>query len=110
MSYRFHVRQARLLTQQKATLTRYGKGEYVQGVYEQGNKSCIEIRASIQPITGHELMSMPEGERTRSHFNVFTTTKLKNEDLINYKGKVYEVRTVEDWDEYSLGKAVLKDV
>lgn len=55
--------------------------------------------ANVQPVTGDELLQMPEGDRTRQVLNVFSSLELLREDIVVRKGIEYEVRTDEDWDQ-----------
>jgi len=59
----------------------------------------LSFQGNVQPISGQELLQMPEGDRKRQVLNVFTDFELKNEDIVLRKGSEYEVRTSEDWDQ-----------
>jgi len=54
-------------------------------------------KGSIQPLSGNEILQVPEGDRTRQLFNIYTATELKHEDVVIFKGARYEVQPFEDW-------------
>lgn len=92
-----------------AKVYRQQKGTYRKGEWSKGECCEFNIIANIQPVTGMSLLQVPEGERHRRHYNVFTTSELKIRDIIvqgNYK---YEVQTSEDWGKYFRMRVVLLD-
>jgi hypothetical protein len=89
------------------TVLRYNPGQYIKGHWVGGaSMDEFEIIASIQPLTGRELMEQPEGERTRDQIKLYTTSGLHTAvesqqmkaDIVVYKNKQYEVTKVESWD------------
>ncbi|NJR73243.1 MAG: hypothetical protein HC773_05225 [Scytonema sp. CRU_2_7] len=80
-------------------------GTTVKGIYTQGTSTPISFTASIQPATGDEQESFPEGLREKSIFRLYTDFELYSEnqvtkqpgDLINYNGKVLKVIRVLPW-------------
>lgn len=89
------------------TVTRYGAGSYVEGEHTEGTASTFDIKASVQPMSGRELMKLPEGERTQDNLVVLTASELRTRegtaqaDRLSIDGATYEVLGVEDW--YSEG-------
>lgn len=85
------------------SMQRKAPGSYVNGVWVEGALTTIPITASIQPTTGEELLSLPEGRRDRKTYALFTSTKLNvarpgiNPDLVTIFGEVYEVIKVDIW-------------
>ena len=63
----------------------------------------FQIKCNVQPISGFERQQMPEGDRNRETYNVWTETELEPDDVVFRKGLEYEVRTVEDWNQQSIG-------
>lgn len=82
---------------------RHAAGAFVNGVWIEGATTPISITASIQPTTGEELLSLPEGRRDRKTYAIFTSTKLYvarpgiNPDFVTIFGEKYEVVKVDIW-------------
>jgi hypothetical protein len=83
------------------TVTRRATGAYASGIWVDGATSTITIRAHVQPVTGRDLKTLPEGQRTEDARIVYTTTELKatagGPDSIAIGGEAYEVIKVETW-------------
>lgn len=81
-------------------------GQYVNGLWVEFGEIPLEITASVQPTTGEEMLSLPEGRRNRKTYSLFTSTKIEmirgpnnstNPDKIEIYGERYEVVRVEVW-------------
>jgi hypothetical protein len=85
-------------------------GERVDGRWVEGTPKEFTVQASVQPMTGKELESLPEGRRKRAAFKLFTNSALRtvneeNPDLVlletaaNTDGvaEVYDVISVAPW-------------
>ena len=69
----------------------------------------------MQPVSGNELLQVPEGDRNRQVLNVFSQKfEIKKDDIVIRNGDEFEVRTVENWNQLSLShffaRIVKKDV
>lgn len=88
------------------TLIRTDVGAYNGFRYEQGSLTETDIKMSIQPINGRELINLPEGQRARHYAKGYTDTLLytagdgdsKKADVIDDGSRVYEVQSVEFWE------------
>lgn len=87
-------------------LYRKNPGAYVDGRWVEGGETLIVILASIQPTTGEEMLSIPEGRRDRKTYALFTKTPVEvihgvnnstNPDQVEIYGERYEVTRVEVW-------------
>lgn len=95
------------LTTDTATLIRRSApGTYVKGRWKPGTVSApVSIACSIQPISGKTLERLPEGQRVGDLRVMYTETEvfMANEisqtksDLVDFKGRRYEVELVEQW-------------
>ena len=47
-------------------------GSYVDGVWTPGVASTFAIEGSIQPMSGRELLLLPEGQRSRGAWTLYT--------------------------------------
>lgn len=85
------------------TIFRKNAGSYVDGIWVEGSETTIPITASIQPTTGEEMLSLPEGRRNKKTYSLFTSTHInvivsgKNPDQIEIFGERYEVVRVDPW-------------
>lgn len=85
------------------SLYRKSGGAYVNGIWVEGSETLIPITASIQPTTGEDLLSLPEGRRNKKTYSLFTSTDVnlivsgKNPDQVVIFGERYEVVRVEPW-------------
>lgn len=88
-------------------------GSYVDGEWVPGIETVIPITASIQPTTGEEMLSLPEGRRNRKTYALFTSTpvqlivNLQNPDQIDIYGERYEIIRVEIWQNNPANFAVV---
>ena len=82
------------------TIKRTVAGSYVSGVYVEGVESTITIQASVQPMSGTDIVSIPEGRRASDMVKVYTDSDLfgqgdagtgQSPDRLVYRGKEYEI-------------------
>lgn len=85
---------------------RMNAGSYVNGRWVQSGENLINITASIQPTSGEDVLSIPEGRRNRKTYALFTSTPIEtihglndstNPDQAVVYGERYEVIKVEIW-------------
>ena len=82
---------------------RESAGAYVQGVYVAGARSVIDIQASIQPVSGQDMITAPEGRRISDMVKIYTDASLQESaeasglqpDLIVWRGYAYEIVSIE---------------
>jgi hypothetical protein len=85
-------------------------GEWVDGDWVAGTPESISIEASVQPITGSDLQSLPEGRRDRTAYLLLTNTELKtvrdsagtNPDTVEINGMTCEIIRCDPWERCSL--------
>lgn len=87
---------------QPIEIKRFTDGEFVNGFWQEGAQESFMIMASVQPTTGEDLESLPEGRRTSQSLRLYTDTLLKtvhdkNPDKVTLFGNDFEVMTVEPW-------------
>jgi hypothetical protein len=72
------------------------------------------IRGNVQPLTGHQRLQLPEGERAQDQMWLFTSDTVEIDDIVVRNEIQYEVKTVEDWRQQRLShlrcRMVRKDV
>lgn len=90
---------------QTVTITRFGTGSYIGGVYQDAIASVFDVVMSVQPMTDRELLNLPEAQRTRRILKGYTATRLKTADeaegrradRVRFDDQDFEVQRVEKW-------------
>lgn len=78
-------------------------GAYVAGVFVPGVRSVLTIQATVQPVTGQDLITAPEGRRINDMVKVYTNASLQESDegtslqpdMIVWRGNAYEVSAID---------------
>ena len=89
-------------------------GVYVDGVWTgSGGEERFSIRGSLQPISGRELQLLPEGERTREQFKLYTKAELLTSrdsaaaptkaDMVEHRGRLLKVMAEIPWTDHRAG-------
>ena len=65
------------------------------------------ITASIQPLSGEEMLELPEARREKEVYKMFTSTQVntvtsENPDQVQFFGKVFEIYEVKPWQNTSV--------
>jgi hypothetical protein len=86
------------------TRSRYGAQTNVGGVPTWAAPIEVAIRGSIQPVTGHDLEQLPEGDRSRGVLKVYSYGELLTaepggapSDRVTYGGTTYLVYQSQAW-------------
>lgn len=86
------------------TIKRTVPGSYVNGVYVEGAETTFTIQASVQPMSGEDIVSVPEGRRASDMVKLYTSTDLNSQgdagsgqspDRLVWLGKDYEIYSKE---------------
>lgn len=85
-------------------------GAYIEGVYQPSAKETIQVLGSLQPLTAKESLLLPENERNRESFNLFTEIELfpasengiREADVVTIEGEEFLVRSIERWQNVDL--------
>lgn len=89
-------------------VTRPGQGEYVRGIWVPALTKKAEkfnVLAVVQPLTGKDILLLPEGQRITQAFKVYTSfamqtvnsEKTKKADTISINDEEFEIHSVEPW-------------
>lgn len=99
------------------TVSRTGIGDFgeglptelpmADGIARAPTATTFPIRASIQPVSGRDLLRLPEAMRTEQLISIWTATPLQTAsapsgnypDVVTYMGLSFECQTVLDWSE-----------
>ncbi|MCK5603481.1 hypothetical protein KAR91_16470 [Candidatus Pacearchaeota archaeon] len=100
-----------IIKENQITVTRQNAGSFVSGTWVQGvSLGAFEMTCSIQPLSGKDLMNLPEAQRTKRTKKVFSECELKTADLATQKpadrftfgGITYEVHNVLDYTDNNI--------
>lgn len=88
------------------TIYRRSAGSFVDGDWVEGSTVEVPIQVNIQPLKGYEILQLPESERTRVWWKVYSADQLRTEkegvdgwdaDEFEWKGDRYKVMKLDDW-------------
>lgn len=80
------------------TIKHVSAGAYVAGVWVPGTESSFTIQASVQPVTGEDQLTLPEGRRLSDYVKAYSDTELQvlgevvglQPDKLVWRGHEYE--------------------
>lgn len=85
-------------------ITRSELGRHEDGDWIPGTSTTFTAEVNIQPLKPYEVMILPESERTRSWWKVFSADVLRTQkegawdaDTFVWKGDTYKIMKVDDW-------------
>lgn len=86
-------------------VTRLGPAVVVGGRLEEpSTSSTFTVAGVLAPLSGRERERLPEGQRERATWQLFTPTQLRTAsgtetlaDLVTVDGDAYEVAQVDEW-------------
>lgn len=84
-----------------------GKPVQDETLYVRFNLVC-----NVQPLSGRDLLLLPEGQRFVDQFYVWSNQRdmaLDTGDLVLRDGKTYQCQSTEDWGSYTRGLCTLVD-
>ncbi len=93
-------------SQPTASLT----GGWINGAAIPNPPQALVVSATVQPLSGHDLLILPEGERTTERIWLYTDTELQTAsgaqgttpDVVTWRGIQYQVQRVDRWQETAL--------
>lgn len=92
---------SRIITRdERLKVVRDGRVIYVDGKPVKSEFPPFEIKANIQPINGRELLIVPETDRFKESYYLFTTDQILVNDRIERCGVNFQVQTVEAWGNF----------
>jgi hypothetical protein len=96
---------------EEVCIKRKAIGKYVNGRYVAGKESAFEIEANVQPLTGNEILQVPEGERQAENLWMYSETHIKADDVVERGGNEYMVKAAQQWiGRYTKSRLVKIDV
>ena len=103
--------QPRFLLTKKIPLTllRTTQGTYIDGLFVEGTETSVDIEVNIQPVKDEELLLMPESDRSREWYKLYSADEIRtakegvsgwDADEFIWQGDRYRVMKVR---QYSMG-------
>lgn len=91
---------------QTLSVTRRAQGQYVNGIWQEGATSNLNIEASIQPASPDDINLLPEGRKQSKAYTLFTSDSLvtansnanQNPDIVTIDGDDFIVSVEAIWD------------
>jgi hypothetical protein len=95
-----------LLDNEAITIKRYAEGTYDEyGNYTDGTETVITgEKGSIQPISGKEVLQVPEGDRFKQIYKLYTSYQvLVNDIIVRVSDSIeYEVKSVSNYASFGM--------
>ena len=88
------------------TIYRQEKGSYVRGVWVEGPEVEVVVEVNIQPVKPSEVQMMPESDRTREWYKVYSADLLRTKqegadgwdaDEFEWQGHRYQIMKVQNY-------------
>ena len=88
------------------TIYRRSAGSFVDGDWVEGEVEEVAVQVNIQPLKGYEILQLPESERTRVWWKVYSADQLRTEkegpngwdaDEFIWKNDRYKIMKLDDW-------------
>jgi hypothetical protein len=88
-----------------------GSVVYVDGKPVKRAPLTFSIRCNVQPMSGRDLMRVPEADRFREQYSLWTyDVRLRVNDKLLRLGAVYNVEASEPWGRYVKARMLQVDV
>lgn len=70
-----------------------------KGRWSEGVTASTEMRANVQPLSGKEILQLPEGDRTRQTLTIYVDALIPPNAIVirNKTGLRYEILDVDNW-------------
>jgi hypothetical protein len=79
-------------------------GAWVDGVWTTTGTSSFDVTCSVQPASGQDLQTLPEGRRLLQTYKIFTDVEhmtvleqKNNPDIVQIDGEPYEIVSAQAW-------------
>jgi hypothetical protein len=96
---------------EELTLYRDIKITYIDGKpVDSGGRKSFTFQANVQPLLGRELLIVPEADRFKEMYYVWSYFQVLINDLIVRQGINFQVQQIENWGSYTRSRMVRIDV
>lgn len=85
--------------------TRTAPGQYVDGIWQDGESRTLYIQTSVQPSNDNDVKKLPEGRRQNKAYTLYSAHAFKaaddtqniNADVVEIYGERFEIMHSETW-------------
>lgn len=94
-------------------VTRKGQMHRVDGKKVFRNPTIFEITCNVQPVDGRDLLLVPEADRFKEQYFLFTNNlekPLLEQDLVTRNGANFQVQNVQTWGSFQECRIMRVDV
>jgi hypothetical protein len=100
---------------ERLPILREGEVIYVDGKPVKRDPIRFEAPANVQPLTGKQLLLVPEGDRLKEQFMLYAplasgVMRLRLADKVWRNGAVFILHECKDWGSYTEARMVRQDV
>jgi hypothetical protein len=97
-------------TDEVLRVVREGCVRYVDGKPLKDKIKEFEIACNVQPLGGKDLLLVPEGDRTKEQYWLWTPTAVEINDRVIRRELSFQIQTVEVWGSYAKARIMRIDV
>lgn len=95
---------------EKLAVIREGCVKYIDGKPVKSDISNFTIVGNVQPMNGRDLLLVPEGDRFKEQYWLYTTNPIQINDRILRCGVNFQTQSVEAWGTYAKARIMRVDV
>lgn len=100
---------------EELTFYRVTATDWVEGLPTHNKELRFSMFCNVQPMNARDLLLVPEGDRHREQYWVWTENRhqnprLETNDRVVRLGKNFQVQSVEPWGTYVRARLMLDDV
>lgn len=86
---------------------------YVEGLPVESGRTTFNIICNIQPLTGRDLLIVPEGDRLKEQYFIWCEQNeqiLLPNDMVKRDGLNFQIQSVENWGSYTRARIMRIDI
>lgn len=102
--------KSQIMTSDSLIVSRIGEVQYIDGKPVQKAIQEFELFGNVQPLNGRDLLLVPEGDRFKEQYFIFTSFQLLVNDRVIRCGVNYQTQTVENWGSFIRARIMRIDV
>lgn len=103
--------QSQIINQDEVLqVLREGCVKFVDGKPLKSKLREFEIRCNIQPLNGRDLLLVPEGDRYKEQYWIWTPVEVMVNDRVVRNEISFQIQSVETWGSYAKARIMRIDV
>lgn len=111
--YKLSSRSRIINNDERLAALREGGAVYVGGKPVKRDPVRYRIVGNVQPLGGKDLLLVPEGDRTKEQYNVWSENRdqaMQTGDLVLRLGVVFQIQGTEPWGSYTKARMMAVDL